>query len=362
MKIGLIRRGYSPTGGAEAYLRRFAEGIVASGHQCSLYTSRRWPREEWPHEMFQVPGADSPRAFARALVSMGAQERCDLLFSLERVSRCDCYRAGDGVHRAWLARREQAAPGIRSWFRRWNPKHREILALEAELFTRDATRAVIANSHMVKAEIVRHYPLYPADQIHVVHNGVPATGIRPGSYAQRVRTRKELGIADDEYVVLFAGSGWERKGLSHAIEAMNAASLPRAVLLVAGSGDKGAMPKSRHTIFLGPVKDMPRHYAAADVFLLPTLYDPFSNACLEALAAGLPVITTSSNGFAEIIEPGVEGDVLADPADVRALAQALMGWNDPARRSAVRQQLIAKGARYSIGENIRQTLAIFATL
>lgn len=362
MKIGLVRRGYSATGGAEAYLRRFAEGVVASGHQCSLFTARKWPREEWPHEIFRVPHAESPRAFARALVKMGAQERCELLFSLERVTTCDCYRAGDGVHRAWLARREQAAPGLRSLLRRWNPKHREILALEAELFRTEGARAVIANSQMVKAEIVHHYPRYPAERIHVVYNGVPPSGVHPESYAARVQTRKELGIADDEYVVLFAGSGWERKGLSYAIEAMNAAALPRGVLLVAGSGDKGAMPKSRHTIFLGPVKDMPRHFAAADAFLLPTLYDPFSNACLEALAAGLPVITTSSNGFSEIIEPGVEGDVLSDPADVVALARAIAGWNDSGRRDAVREQLLAKGARYSMEENIRQTLAVFAAL
>ena len=362
MKIGLIRRGYSETGGAEAYLRRFAAGIVASGHQCALFTSRKWPREEWPHEIFRVPGEDSPRAFARSLVKLGAQERCDLLFSLERVQTCDCYRAGDGVHRAWLARREQAEPGFRAWLRRWNPKHREILALEAELFSKGGARGVIANSHMVKAEIAQHYPQYPAERIHVVHNGVPRSEVSQASYAARVQTRRELNIADDEYVVLFAGSGWERKGLAHAIEAMNAAALPRAVLLVAGSGDKSAMPKSRHTMFLGPVKDMPRHFAAADAFLLPTLYDPFSNACLEALAAGLPVITTSNNGFSEIIEPGVEGDVIADPANVLALAQAISGWNDPARRAAVREQLVAKGARYSIEENIRQTLAIFRAL
>jgi UDP-glucose:(heptosyl)LPS alpha-1,3-glucosyltransferase len=139
---------------------------------------------------------------------------------------------------------------------------------------------------------------------------------------------------------------------------MNSAQLTRATLLVAGRGRSGSLPRSERVSFLGQVKEMPGALAAADAFILPTIYDPFSNACLEALAAGLPVITTAQNGFGEIIDPGVEGEVLDDARDIAALARALEKWSDPERRTAIRARLMEKGARFSIEENVRATLAI----
>ena len=352
MKIGLVRRGYARTGGAEIYLRRFAETAVAAGHECVLF-SEQWPRMAWPFGHVQVV-SDSPKKFADAFAALRPHDECDFLFSLERIHTCDAYRAGDGVHAAWLERRARFEPFWKPWLRQYNAKHRETLALEKHLFGPDGARLVIANSRMVQAEIVQHFG-YPAERIHVVHNGVPPFTVPPEARAQ---TRRELGLRDDDFAVLFAGSGWERKGLRFAIEAMNAARLPNATLLVAGRGNERGLPRSGRGRFLGPVKDMTRCLAAADAFLLPTLYDPFSNACLEALAAGLPLITTAHNGFAEIIEPGLEGEVVAQPDDIAALAAALEKWSDPARRAAIRPRLLTLGAQFSIAENVRQTLAI----
>ena len=115
---------------------------------------------------------------------------------------------------------------------------------------------------------------------------------------------------------------------------------------------------SRRVRFLGPVPDMARYYAAADAFVLPTIYEPFSNACLEARAAGLPVITTRYNGFAEIIEPGAEGEVLENPRDISALASAIENWRDPVRRELLRVELQTHAAQFTIEENVRQTLAL----
>ena len=352
MKLGLVRRGYARTGGAEIYLRRFAEEAAAAGHECVLFTEQ-WPRLAWPFAHVQV-ASDSPKKFAAALAVLRPQDRCDFLFSLERIPTCDAYRAGDGVHAAWLERRARFEPFWKPWLRQYNGKHRELLALEKQLFGPDGARLVIVNSRMIQAEIAQHFG-YPAEKIHVVHNGVPPFTVPPEA---REQTRRELGLRDEDFAVFFAGSGWERKGLRFAIEAMNAARLPHATLLVAGRGKERGLPRSPHVRFLGPVKDMPRHLAAADAFILPTLYEPFSNACLEALAAGLPVITTAYNGFAEIIAPGVEGEVVAQPDDIAALAVALEKWSDPARRAAIRPRLLALGAQFGIAENVRQTLGI----
>ena len=352
MKLGLVRRGYARTGGAEIYLRRFAEEAVAAGHECVLF-SEQWPRMAWPFAHVQI-ASDSPKKFADALAALRPRDECDFLFSLERIHTCDAYRAGDGVHAAWLERRARFEPFWKPWLRQYNTKHRETLALEKHLFGPEGARLVIANSRMVQAEIVQRFG-YPTEQIHVVYNGVPPFST-PAE--MRMKTRRELRLGDSEFAVLFAGSGWERKGLRYAIAARNSAGLPHATLLVAGRGNPRSLPRSERVRFLGPVKEMARLLAAADAFILPTLYEPFSNACLEALAAGLPVITTAHNGFAEIIEPGVEGEVVAEPDDIAALAAALQRWSDPARRIATRPRLLALGAKFGIAENVRKTLAI----
>lgn len=352
MKIGLVRRGYSRTGGAEAYLRRFAETLLAIGHEVVLFTDR-WPREEWPGSLIQVPSA-SPRSFADGLERMRSRDWCDFLFSLERIWTCDAYRAGDGVHAAWLEQRSKFEPPWKAWFRHFSGKHREILALEKRLFSPTGAKTVIANSRFIKRQIVRHFG-YPESQIHVVYNGVPSFSVPDET---REQTRRELGLKENDYAVLFAGTGWERKGLRFALAAMNAVRTPGARLLIAGRGSSSGLPKSDRAKFLGPVKDMPRLLAAADAFILPTLYDPFSNACLEALGAGLPVITSAFNGFAEIIKPGEQGEVVAQPSDIAGLAAAIDRWGDAQRRQTMRSPLQALAARYNMAANVERTLSV----
>ncbi|MBE7213227.1 MAG: glycosyltransferase family 4 protein [Gluconacetobacter diazotrophicus] len=364
MHIGLARRGYSPTGGAESYLRRLVAALAAKGHAPTLFASPEWPRDQRPAEAgFETVRGRGPASFATGLERSEARRRCDLLFSLERVWRCDCYRAGDGVHRAWLERRTGFEPGWRGVLRRWNPKHCQLLALEESLFGQGGAGFVIANSHLIRDEITAHYPAYPPERIAVVYNGLPPGRFQPAAPEQRARARQAFGLEPDDFILLFAGTGWERKGFACALTAV--ARLPdsaRARLLVAGRGNpRPYRRQAGRARFLGPVRDMASIYAAADLFVLPTLYDPFSNACLEALAAGLPVLTTRANGFAEVLAAGVDGDVF-DAGDDAALASLALGWSDPARRQAARPLCARKAAAFSIERNVNTTLAILARL
>jgi UDP-glucose:(heptosyl)LPS alpha-1,3-glucosyltransferase len=317
--------------------------------------SADWPQDDWPHgEIVRVQGG-APGPFADALEKIRPREHCDLLFSMERIHRCDCYRAGDGVHRAWLARRARQEWGIETWFRNRRPYHRALLALERQLFAGGGARGVIANSHLVKNEIIREFGC-PAERIRVVHNGVPVAPDAAERARLRDETRRALGFDAFEFVTLFVGSGWERKGLATAIRAVNAAALWKPTLLVSGRGNPRACPRSTRTRFLGAGHDVRALYAAADVFVLPTLYDPFSNACLEAMSFGLPVITTGDNGFSEILTPGEDGEILEDPADHHALALAIERWASPDKRAAARERLCEKAARHSIEANLRETM------
>jgi UDP-glucose:(heptosyl)LPS alpha-1,3-glucosyltransferase len=363
LSIVLVRRGYSPTGGAEAYLRRVADGIVKAGHEVQLVATEEWPQDQWSFGSKKRLSAKSAIGFADELEQIRAQLRCDVLFSLERVWRCDVYRAGDGVHRSWLARRRKFEIPLKQFVRAASRKHRDLLRLEESLFAARKARRVIVASQMVRNEITEVYG-YPTDKIDLVRNGVPLDRFRFDPEL-REKSRAQLNLKQDQIALLFAGSGWERKGLLFAIEAMALCRDRKLRLLVAGRGNTRPY-KTTHlrfwreepVQFLGEVADLVPIYAAADIFILPTIYDPFSNACLEALACGLPVITTRSNGFSEIIENDIHGTIVEGAGNLTDLRDAIRFWSDPSRRDAVRATIIERASQFDISKNVAQTLEI----
>jgi len=355
LAIAFVRRGYSQSGGAEAYLRRLAWGVLDAGHDVHLITTNDWPQTEWPFGTLHRLHYQSAIAFANELKQMRPRIPCDVLMSLERVWDCHVYRAGDGVHRAWLNRRRKFEVPLQRFIRGLNHKHRDMLQLEEALFTNRGAGRVIVNSHMVKSEIVDLYH-YPADKIDIVQNGVPLEKFRFDPEL-REKSRTDLKLKPDQIALLFAGSGWERKGLLFAIEAMQLCRNRNMRLFVAGRGDQRSY-KSKRVQFLGEVPDLVRIYAAADIFILPTIYDPFSNACLEGLACGLPVITTRANGFSEIIEDGVHGSIVDFANDLVGLRDAIQLWSDAVCRAAARPTNIQCAAQFDISGNVARTLEI----
>jgi UDP-glucose:(heptosyl)LPS alpha-1,3-glucosyltransferase len=365
LRIVFVRRGYSRSGGAEAYLKRLADGTVKAGHEVQLVTTNEWPEDQWPFGSIKRLGATSVIGFADELEQIRPQLHCDVLLSLERVWSCDVYRAGDGVHRAWLARRRKFEVPLKQFVRGASRKHRDLLQLEESLFEKRKAGRVIVASQMVVNEITDLYR-YPADKINVVRNGVPLDRFRFDPEL-RERSRAGLKLKQDQIALLFAGSGWERKGLLFAIEAMALCKNRKMRLLVAGRGDARQYQTMRLRFwrenpveFLGEVADLVPVYAAADIFISPTIYDPFSNACLEALASGLPVITTRSNGFSEIIKDGVHGSVIEDAGNLIALRDAIRFWSDSSLRDAARSANIERASQFDISNNVAQTLEVLA--
>jgi UDP-glucose:(heptosyl)LPS alpha-1,3-glucosyltransferase len=363
LRIALVRRGYSRSGGAEAYLKRLADGIVKAGHEVHLVATNEWPEDQWPNASIKRLRATSVIGFAEELEQIRPQLQCDVLFSLERVWSCDVYRAGDGVHRAWLARRRKFEVPLKQFVRAASRKHRDLLQLEESLFEKRKAGRVIVASQMVASEIIDLYH-YPADKIDLVRNGVPLDDFRFDAEL-REKSRVELNLKQDEIALLFAGSGWERKGLLFAIEAVALCKNRKMRLLVAGRGDARLYKTTRLRFwredpvqFLGEVANLVPVYSAADIFILPTIYDPFSNACLEALASGLPVITTRSNGFSEIIDDGVHGSIVDNPANLVGLRDAIHFWSDPTGRDAARSANIERASQFDISNNVEQTLEI----
>ena len=311
--------------------------------------------------------AGSVIGFANELKQIRAQLSCDVLLSLERVWNCDVYRAGDGVHRAWLLRRRKFELPLKQFVRAINRKHRDLLQLEESLLAdRKAARVIVA-SQMVKNEIVDFYA-YPAGNIDIIRNGVPLDKFRFDPEV-RQKAREDLKLKPDQIALLFAGSGWERKGLLFAIQAMALCRNKKLRLLIAGRGNETLYKTARLRFWreepvrlLGEVAEVACLYAAADIFILPTIYDPFSNACLEALACGLPVITTRANGFSEIIEDSVHGSIVDHAGNLVGLRDAIRFWSDPSRRAAARSENIERASQFDISSNVEQTLNVLTAL
>ena len=128
-------------------------------------------------------------------------------------------------------------------------------------------------------------------------------------------------------------------------------------LLVAGRGNERKY-RTGSVTFLGEIEDVRLLLAAGDIFILPTVYDPFSNASLEAMAAGLPAITTRANGCSEIIEPKVHGSVVDRPDDVKALSDALHFRRDESLRLTARPALLERATQFDLSRNVAHTMEV----
>lgn len=351
MKIALIRRRHASTGGAELYIDRLLAALVHRGHHPHLF-SEAWrnPPEGVELHLLEVTGTRGtrPRRFDDAVRRSLENAQFDCVFSLERTTRQDVYRAGDGVHAMWLQRRREFG----AWWRRpligMGAFHRNMLALERATFDPRNTRRMIVNSEMVRREITERFG-FPADRIHLVRNGIDVGRF---SRADGRGFRHHLGLEPDVFLMAFVGSGWERKGLPYVLAAFKAPELAGIRLVVVG---KGSPPSGapKQVLFAGPVTGVEEVYAAADLLVTLPIYEPSANVCLEALASGIPVITSEQNGASEWIQPGVNGTVLPDPRNTQALIEAVMFWRNhrsrlvPANRDAM-----------SLDRNVSETLSV----
>lgn len=348
MKLALLRRQFAATGGAELYLQRLLRSLVAQGHEPHLF-AEAWDGTLDGVKFHRVAACGSramrPVHFAEAVRAELAREKFDCVFSLERTLQQDVYRAGDGLHRVWLERRRQFAPWWKKPFVGRGAFHRNLRALEAQTFDPANTRQVIVNSDMVRREILEHFP-FPSDRIHLVRNGVEVARFQNG---KRAETRARFGVNSDEFLLLFVGSGWERKGLGFVLNAL--ARAPRLKLLVVGKGRQPFAP-ANNVIFAGAMTAVENAYAAADLFVTLPIYEPSANVVAEALAAGLPVVTSANNGAAEIIQDGITGSMAREFWEPEAVARLFLHWAERRARVTV------DASAFSLDRNVAETLAV----
>ena len=374
LRIGMVALDFHREGGSEGRTAHLVDRLVADGHDVHLVGARIMGN--WDRRVVQrrIPTPEHPHwlevlLFARRAEAVVRSERYDVVHNQIRPFVPGIVTVGGGSHRFYLDEvlpREQGA--WRAAVRRRLPLHRMLLAMERQGFDPRRCPFIIANSQLSRSGILRYYR-FPPERIVVAHNGVDPVRFTPESRPlYREATRRHLGIGPEEYTVLFVGQGFARKGLGALLAAL--AALGRrsvgARLVVVGRGpsrpwmrEAARLGIDSRVTMVGHVSNPVPFYAAADAFALPTFFDPFANATLEAMAAGLPVVTSGQNGAAEVLRSGVDGLVVDGPDDVTGLVEALSQLADPAARRAMGQSARQTALRCPWEQSLERTLATY---
>jgi UDP-glucose:(heptosyl)LPS alpha-1,3-glucosyltransferase len=273
-----------------------------------------------------------------------------------------------GVEQSWIEgddrSRESAAALLWARLVRFlTPRRHLIISLQRQQYADPGARAVIAISDMVKHDMMRFHPI-AGDRIEVIYNGIDTGRFNPETRARlREAARKEIGLADGEVLILMVTNNFRLKGVYPAIRMLP--SLRKRVrdpfrLVVVGRDDSDGYRREVERLavedritFLDYVEDITPLYAAADIFFLPTFYDSCSLVVLEALAMGLPVVTTKKNGASGFLTSERLGRAVDDPRDTGAVAEALARYFPQKARDEARVAASEILPRLSSTENLR---------
>lgn len=339
-RVLFFKQTMGATGGLEKYSRRLLKAFAERGCEVTLVTGSPCSEMIPGVQTVSLPllglfGFQKLKKWDKATLEFAQTHPHDLAFTLDRITSATHIRAGNGVHASFLQKRKESP--LRQLSFKLNPLHRTILHLETLGFESPSLRKLIVNSHMVKEEILSHYQVDPS-KIAVHHNGVEHEEMAP-AFAKWPQTReelqKELRLDPGMFTFLFVGHHYKRKGLDELLSGL--ALVPRARLLVVGKEKnmqrydslvkKFKMEARVH--FLGERSDVRKLYALADAAVIPSLYDPFANVTVEALAMGLFVVSSAFNGGKEVLdaENGTVIENLFDPESVAASLQVALRFS-----------------------------------
>lgn len=245
--------------------------------------------------------------------------------------------------------------------------YRLVAALEPYVYGRAGVH-IAAVSKKIAADLQPFNPR--SGEVKVIYNGLDLECFSPQRRAHlRPASRDALSIRDDQFVLLLIGNDWRNKGLNCLLEAMARAADPRVCALIVGTDDSGVfraritrLGLDGHIQFCPPRSDVETYYAAADAYVGPSLDDAFAQPPAEAMACGLPVITSRRNGGSEIISHGRDGLVLEDPADSTALADIIRNLiTDPILRNRLGAAATETARRFTWDRNAAQMREFFDT-
>ena len=384
LRIGIdLRVLDAPTPGQQRYLWRLGHSLAARGHQVVFTTARHTPAQIAAASASAVPIESLAGLSTREVAQRIARLDLDVLLANPERSRHfrrvrpNLLRSAYGTQQYSQKLRSFRHP-LSQWLRRvWrsNP-WLELQRAWERRFYEDAAPApwVIAQSNYMRQQIIDSYRM-PSDQVQVVYNAVDLEAFNPDR-RRALRSdgvRQKLGIAPGAFTFVVVAHNYRLKGLWQVLEhvaALRQAGVP-AHLLVAGRGTGNRQRRQAerqikrlgleaNVTRVGGVSDPVQLYAAADALVHLTWHDSFGFVILEAMACGLPVITTPWAGASELVEPGVSG-LVVDPAEAHEVRNALlqMGRDTTAERFGT--AAAARALQHGEPDNFAQVEALMRT-
>ena len=359
------------SGGAESYALSLAETLIQRGWEVHLY-AQEWDGFPAEATFHRIPVPQYLPAWAQMLFfalmhkKMVRKENFDVVLGFGNTIFMNVYQSHGGVHRYSTRRkcfsiRNPLLRFLKRVLVFFSVKDKVRNWIESAPFSQHPAPKIIAISQMVVDDFVSFYKVKPAD-ISLIYNGIDLARFNPGIRAEfRGELRKKLGITDDQVVFLFLSYTLRKKGIYPLIEAaaiLGARHKGRFKIVVVGKETERGIQKKIYennltevVFFHGPTKHPLLYFANADVFVLPTYYDTCSLVTIEAMACGLPVITSEYNGAAGIIDSGVDGHVITHPPDPNELAHVMGVYFSQAKLMEMSKRAAEKAQAYSLTAN-----------
>ena len=365
-------------GGAESYAVSLATTLIENGWEVHLF-GEAWdgePKEAHFQEIHIprfLPAWIKLLLFAWKHKKIIQKQHYDVVMGFGNTIYMNAYQSHGGVHQLSTARKVYSEKNplrrvvkrilivlsLKQWTRAW---------IEAAPFRLNPRPKIIAIAHMIKKDMESFFHTNP-DEIEIIYNGVD-TNRYNSSLRQRMRgtLRKQWGVSENDAVFLFVSYDLKKKGIEPLVEA--AAELKRIgnnnfKIIVAGGLPYPSLARlvehlglKNNFIFAGRVKSIDEFYANSDVFVLPTYYDACSLVVIEAMASGLPSITTTFNGASGIIADGRNGYILSHPPDPYDLAAKMHLLMDNGKRQRMSEEAFITGQEYSAERNHREMMKV----
>lgn len=381
MRLAITFQRVDPSkGGAETYVADLCRALVASEHDVTLFANV-WRDDALPQGLHRVKVEAKGRtrwgriwSFAKNSEEILRAHHPDCTIGLINTWHQDILIPQGGVHGASLeANAKRFSPGWKRWLyiasKKIQPKWWLLYrAIEGKQYDPSRHVRIVAVSRMVRGHLQRFHRVDPSS-VRVIPNAIHAGRLAiadPASARGSVRARH--GLSENDVVGLFVGHNFRLKGLPALLRAMASRRKQHPEsrpihLLACGGGKTAPMQRlvdrlglSQVVTIVGFADDIRAYYHAADFCVLPSYYDPCSLVVFEALACGLPVITTAQNGAGEVITEGREGFVVSSPDDLAAMTHALDAMTNDARRGVMSSQAVDLGRAQSFDRHVQSLL------
>jgi UDP-glucose:(heptosyl)LPS alpha-1,3-glucosyltransferase len=355
--VTLLKSEIARKGGLEKYTWQIALAFQKLGAEVTLLTTG--PKIPSPPGIHLVYLSDkyplsvwNVYAFDRACAAYLKAHPTPIVFGLDRNRFQTHIRAGNGSHAGYLEHRAATEGWMKGASFRINPLHRLLLNIEKESFEHPDLRVLFTNSHMVRNEILSRYTV-ASEKVQVVHNGVEWDQMQSDFdrwEIQRPAITRALRLDPDAHHLLFIGHNYQRKGLAELLHGLAHLNNPDVHLNIVGKDKHSAcyehlavkLGLQKQVRFFGANPQILPFYQLADTLVIPSHYDPFANVTVEALAMGLFVVSSKTNGGHEVLTPEA-GTVISNLNAPESIAEslniALQSRKTPLRAQAIRNSI-----------------------